>query len=127
LDRLVPGEGEGEDGANGGELDDGAESLIVVYSGALGETLKDPAGLVAVEGVVRSLLVAKEPLASDHIGLRRTRHQVPDVVSQQGRTLLLHGPTPVRVSEGGANGGGDRGGVRGSVGRVSDQDQPIDW
>jgi hypothetical protein len=59
MDLLVPGEGEGEDGANSGKLDDGAESLVVVHSGALGEALKDPTGLVAVEGAVRGKLVAK--------------------------------------------------------------------
>ena len=34
MDRPVPGEGEGENGANSGELDDGAEGLVVVHSGA---------------------------------------------------------------------------------------------
>jgi hypothetical protein len=33
MDRLVAGEGEGEDGVNSGELDDGAEGLVVVHSG----------------------------------------------------------------------------------------------
>ena len=42
----------------GGELDDGTEGLIIVHSGALGEASKDPAGLVAVEGAIRSKLVA---------------------------------------------------------------------
>jgi hypothetical protein len=65
-DRLVPREG--ENGPNGGELDDVAEGLIVVYSGALGETMKDPTGLVAVERAIRGQLVAKDPLAGDHIG-----------------------------------------------------------
>jgi hypothetical protein len=51
MDRPVPGEGEGEDGANSGELDDGTEGLVVIHSGAL--------GLVAVEGAVRGKLVAK--------------------------------------------------------------------
>jgi hypothetical protein len=59
MDRPVPGEGEGEDGANSGELDDRAEGLVVVHSGALGEAPKDPTGLVAVEGAVRGKLVAK--------------------------------------------------------------------
>ena len=56
-DRPVPGEGEEEYGADGGELDDGAESLIVVHSGALGEAPKDPTGLVAVKGAVLGQLV----------------------------------------------------------------------
>jgi hypothetical protein len=33
MNRLVPGEREREDGSNGGELDDGAEGLIVVHAG----------------------------------------------------------------------------------------------
>jgi hypothetical protein len=127
MDRPVPGEGEGEDGENGGELDDGVESLVVVHTRALGEAPKYPVGLVAVERVVRGQLVVKEPLAGDHNGARRTRHQVPGVVGQKGRVLLLHDPTPVGVSKGGANGGGDQGGVRWSSGRVSGQDQPVDW
>jgi hypothetical protein len=101
MDHPVPGEGEGKDGANGGELDDRAEGLVIVHSGALGEAPKDPAGLVAVEGAVRGQLVAKEPLVGDHIGARRTWHQVPGVVVQQGPRTP---PWPVRVSEGGANG-----------------------
>jgi hypothetical protein len=52
MDRPVPGKGEGEDRANIGELDDMAEGLTVVHSGALGKAVKDPTGLVAIEGVV---------------------------------------------------------------------------
>jgi hypothetical protein len=48
MDRPVLEEGEGEDGSNGGELDDGSEGLVVVHSGALGEASKDPTGLVVV-------------------------------------------------------------------------------
>jgi hypothetical protein len=52
MDHPVPRKGEGEDRAYIGELDDRAEGLIVVHSGALGKALKDPTGLVAVEGAV---------------------------------------------------------------------------
>jgi hypothetical protein len=82
VDRPVPGEGEGEDSVDGGELDDEAESLIVVHAGSLGETPKNLASLVAVEGAIRSQFVVKKPLASDHIGTGRTWHQVPSVVGQ---------------------------------------------
>jgi hypothetical protein len=82
MDRLVPGEGEGEDSSNGGELDNGAEGLVVVHSEALDEAPNDPTGFVAVEGVVRGQLVAKKPLAGDHVGAWWTRRQVPGVVGK---------------------------------------------
>jgi hypothetical protein len=67
-------EGEGEVGVDGGELDDGAESIVVVHSRTLGESSKDPTDLVAVEGAVQGQLVAKETLAGDHVGAWWTRH-----------------------------------------------------
>jgi hypothetical protein len=52
MNRLVPGEGEGEDGSHGGKLGDEVDGLVVVHTGALGEAPKDPTGLVAVNGAV---------------------------------------------------------------------------
>jgi hypothetical protein len=66
--RLVPKEGERENGPNGGELDDGAKGLVVVHYGMLDEAPKDPTGLVAVKGAIRGQLAAKNPLVGDHIG-----------------------------------------------------------
>jgi hypothetical protein len=106
-DHLVPGEGGGEDGLNGGELDDGAEGLVVVHSGALSETPKDPMGLVLIQGVVGLELSVENPLAGDHVGARGTRHQVPGVAGQKG-CVLLHSATPIRIGENGAGGGGDK-------------------
>jgi hypothetical protein len=74
MDPPVPGEDEGEDGTNGGELDDGAKGLVVVHAGALGEASKDPTGLIAVEGASRCQFVAEKPLAGDHVGAGRTRN-----------------------------------------------------
>jgi hypothetical protein len=72
VDRLVLGEGDGEDGPNDGELDDGAEYLVVFHSGALSETLKDSTGLVPIQGAVRLELVAEDSLVGDHVGARGT-------------------------------------------------------
>jgi hypothetical protein len=69
-------EGKGENGPNGGELDDGAEGLAVVNSESLGKAPKDPTSLVAVEGGIRGQLMAKNALVSDHIGDWWTRSQV---------------------------------------------------
>jgi hypothetical protein len=68
MNRAVPGAGEGENDPNGRELDDGAEGLVVVDFGALGEAPKDPTGLVVVERAIQGQLVAKNPLAGDHVG-----------------------------------------------------------
>jgi hypothetical protein len=67
MNHPIPGERVEEDSANGSKLDDGAKGLVIVHSGALGEALKDPTCLVAVEGAVRCQLLAKEPLAGDHV------------------------------------------------------------
>jgi hypothetical protein len=80
VDRLVPGEGEGEDNPNGGELDDEAEGLALVHFGALSEAPKDPTSFVAIERVVRGELVVEDPLAGNHVCVRWTRHQVPNMV-----------------------------------------------
>jgi hypothetical protein len=47
MNHLVLGEGER------GKLDDGAEGLVVVDFGALGEAPKDPMSLVAVERAIQ--------------------------------------------------------------------------
>jgi hypothetical protein len=78
MDRPVPGECEGEDGSNGGELDDGDEVLVVVHFGALGEDPKDPTGLVAVEGPFEVSLWRKSHLSMTTLvpGGHGTRSQV---------------------------------------------------
>jgi hypothetical protein len=48
--------------------------------------LKDPTGLVPIQRAVGRELVAKNPLAGDHVGARGTQHQVSSVVDQQGRS-----------------------------------------
>jgi hypothetical protein len=52
LNWPIMGDSSGEHHAHGGMFHNRAESLIVVDSRALSETLKDPASLVAIEGPV---------------------------------------------------------------------------
>jgi hypothetical protein len=96
-----PGESEGqrEHRADGGRLHNRAEGLIVVDSGALQGTIGPP-------------LVRPDPLAGDDVGAGRTGHQIPRLVGDERRVLLLHRPTPVGVQQGGANGGGYRRNLR---------------
>jgi hypothetical protein len=54
----------------------------------LSEASKDTIGPVLIQSTICLELVTKDPLAGDHVGVRRTLHQVPGVVGQQGRILL---------------------------------------
>jgi hypothetical protein len=56
---LISGEGVGEDSPDGGGLDVGAEGFVIVHSGMLSETSKDPTGLVPIYGAVRRELVVE--------------------------------------------------------------------
>jgi hypothetical protein len=67
LNQPVMGDNSGEHHAHGGQFHNRAESLVVVDSGALSETSKDPASLVAIEGPVSAELVRKYPFASDDV------------------------------------------------------------
>jgi hypothetical protein len=49
LNRPVMGDSSGEHRAHGGRFYNRAESLVIVNSRALSETLKDPASLVAIK------------------------------------------------------------------------------
>jgi hypothetical protein len=68
LNGSVMGHSSGEHRANSGQFYNRAESLIVVDSGALSETPKDPTGLVTIKGPDTTELVREDPLASDNVG-----------------------------------------------------------
>jgi hypothetical protein len=91
---------------DGGRLDDGAEGLIVVHPGALGEPLEDLTSLVLVQRAICLELVIEDPLAGDDISPRSMRNQVPCAVRQQG--LVLHSATPMGVCECATKRGWDR-------------------
>jgi hypothetical protein len=63
LNGPVTGDSNGEHRANSGRFYNRAESLVVVNSRALSETLKDPTGLVAIKGHVSTELVREEHLS----------------------------------------------------------------
>jgi hypothetical protein len=69
----------GEHHVNSGQFYNRAEGLVIVDSGALSETLKDPTGLLAIKGPVSTELVCEDPLAGDNVGVLRsgTSSQVP--------------------------------------------------
>jgi hypothetical protein len=57
-------------------LDDGAEGLIVVHSGALSEPPKDPTSLVMVKRAICLELVLEDQNAGDDIGVLGTKFHV---------------------------------------------------
>jgi hypothetical protein len=85
LNRSIMGDNNGEHRAHGGQFHNRAESLVVVDSGALSETPKDPASLVAIEGPVSVELVCEDPFANDDIGALRSWNKVPCPITHQGQ------------------------------------------
>jgi hypothetical protein len=109
LNQPVMGDSSGEHRAHGGRFHNRVESLIVVDSGALSETPKDPASLVAIEGPVSTELVCEDPFTSDDVGALRSWNKVSCPITHQGPVLILHSHAPIGIGEGSADGGQDRG------------------
>jgi hypothetical protein len=99
LNGPVMGDSTGEHHANGGQFHNWAESFIIVDSGALSETLKDPASLVAIKGTVSAELVHEDPLAGDGVGSLRPGNKLPGPIAHQGPILILHSCTPIGIGE----------------------------
>jgi hypothetical protein len=94
---------------NSGRFYNRTEGLIVVDSGVLSETTKDPTGLIAIKGPVSTELVREDPLASDNIGALRSENQLPGPITDQGSVFVLHSRTPMGIGKRNMSGGGDRG------------------
>jgi hypothetical protein len=112
LNRPVMGDSSGEHRAHGGRFHNRAESLVVVDSGALSETLKDPTSLAAIEGPISAKLVREDPFAGDDVGALRSWNKVPGPITHQGLVLILHSRAPIGIGEGSADRGRDRGRCR---------------
>jgi hypothetical protein len=108
MNRPRARDGQGEHGADSGRLDHRAEGLIVVDAGSLGEATKGPASLVLLQGTIGVKLVLENPFVSDDIGANGARDKILGVVGDQGSKLFFHGTAPVRIDEGGTDGGGHR-------------------
>jgi hypothetical protein len=109
LNGSITGGSSGEHRANSGRFYNRAESLIVVDSGALSETPKDPTGLVAIKGPVNTKLVREDPLVGDNVGALRSGNQLSGPIADQGSILFLHSRTPIGIGKRSTSGGGDRG------------------
>jgi hypothetical protein len=99
----------GEHCANSGRFYNRAEGLIVVDSGALSETPKDPTGLVAIKGPVSTELACEDPLTGNNVGALGSGNQLLGPIADQGSVLFLHSRTPMGIGKRSTSGGGDRG------------------
>jgi hypothetical protein len=102
----VVGDGQGKHRLDRGRLDHRAEGLIVVDVGSLGEAIKDLASLVPFLRAIGVELVLEDPFLSDHVRANEARKKITGVVGNQGSKFFFHGATPVRIDEGGTDGGG---------------------
>jgi hypothetical protein len=109
LNWPVMGDSSGEHHIHGGWFHNWAESLVIVDSGALSETPKDPTSLVAIKGPVSVELVCEDPFAGDDIGALRLWNKVPYSITHQGPVLILHSRAPIGIDEGSADGGRGQG------------------
>jgi hypothetical protein len=89
------GDSSSEHRANNGLFYNRAEGLIIVDSGALSETLKDPTSLIAIKGSVSTELVREDPLFGNNVGALRSGNQLPDPIADQGSVFVLHSHMPM--------------------------------
>jgi hypothetical protein len=101
------GDSRGEHRENSGRFYNRAEGLVVVDSGALSETPKDPTGLVAIKGPVSMELMREDPLVGDNIRALRSGNQLPGPIADQGPVFVLHSHTPRGIGKRSMSGGGD--------------------
>jgi hypothetical protein len=109
LNGPLTGDSSGEHRANSCWFYNRAESLVVVDSGVLSETPKDPAGLVAIKSPVSTELVCEDPLADDNVRALRLGNQLAGPIAHQGSVLFLHSRTSMGIDNRSTSGGGDRG------------------
>jgi hypothetical protein len=86
-----------EQKSNGGGLNDRTESVFVVQSIALFESLGNQTRFVALRPV-RVTLDLKDPLRVNDIDTRTRRNQPPGLIAKEGLILSLHRLTPVRYA-----------------------------
>jgi hypothetical protein len=108
LNGPVARDGSGEHHANGGQIHNQAESLIVVDPRVLSETSKDPASLIAIKGPISVELVREDPLTGDDVGALRPENKLPCPITHLGPVLLLHSCTQIGIGERSMGGGWDR-------------------
>jgi hypothetical protein len=85
--------------ANSSRFYNRAKSLVVVDSGVLSETLKDPTGLVAIKGPISTELMREDPLAGDNVGALRLGNQLLGPIADQGSVLFLYSRTLMGIDK----------------------------
>jgi hypothetical protein len=109
LNGSVKGDSSGEHRVNSGRFYNRVESLVVVESGVLSETPKDPTSLVVNKGPVSTELLREDPLADDNVGALRSGIQLPGPIADLGSVLFLYRCMPMGIDKRSTSEGGDRG------------------
>jgi hypothetical protein len=94
--------------ANRAWFNDRGESLVKVDPLSLLEATHNPTRLESLQCAIGIDLVFKEPLARNHIGTTRLRHQCPCLVVLQGPTFIFHRVMPIRITMSSVNQGWHR-------------------
>ena len=79
-------------------FDNRGKRIHEVDVGALTEASDHPSRLVALECTFGVQLVLEHPFASDDVGARRARNELPSTVPLQGLKLLLHRRKPLWIA-----------------------------
>jgi hypothetical protein len=93
------GDNSSEHRANSGQFYNRVEGLVVVDSGALSETPKDPMGLVAIKGPINTELVREDPLVGDNVRALRSGNQLRGPTANQGPVFVFHSHTPMGIGK----------------------------
>jgi hypothetical protein len=96
--RPSSGGGKVQNNPDRARFDNRSERIRQVDAGALAEALDHPARLVALECTIGVQLVLEHPLASDDVGAKRARNELPSLVPLQSIKLFLHSCTPLRIA-----------------------------
>jgi len=102
--RLGARKSQREHCANNSRLHHRTESLIEIHTRELSDTTKYPTGLISLKGTIGLEFVPEDPLASDNVGPRGARYEIPCVILQKGMVFFFHSSSPVGVYKGTAEG-----------------------
>lgn len=89
-----------ENNPNSSRLDNRAESLMIVNTGTLIESLCNQPGFIAINTTIRSPLNSKDPLAPNDILNGLAGNKFPGSIAGESIKFFTHGSFPFGIGEG---------------------------